>query len=997
MVIHLGGFRAVSEPPVLNPQQEPVAQAPRAKDEMALTAQRQQLDQRLHMLSRHPQPGSLQHQLLQTLERQWRFQRTVHQDWLNNTPYAQQRRSELRNLAGGARVQNQYGLSFAAARQDAKSQSHQLRIGNQSDSDYQRDNPSAQFLKCCRELYTRKGGNPSTPVLFVNHEDVARRILCQIPSRHLMSGSIPGDLQKHCKELAPGVLALEMRSGKALERGKELCYTFGGTPSAFQVMRGLSPANISRGPRRVDNRPVLEQLRGTPDNNVCDRLRRLPPNHAMAPLANIAANMIDDLLSQIEDSPRKNSLLQSPLLGNSLNALHKVADGMPLLTGDTLAFTNGYQALMEELQVCLTTVKPYGEAEFREAASAIVADGLSPTLPAPQTYLMSSGMGAMAQGMELLDVLTAQPMMKPAVCPILGTTPMYYELENLQHDTGNNPEDLDAGAIFATLNHSLPGGAGLHQAGWGVDAVISATENHLSEHLSNPNQSDPMVLMLDATVEKPGDMERLLSHFSPAIERGELRMVICKSYQKYANLGAAKVMAGGIALVSRDDETARNGLGLLADAEQKLNWAQNDESQLLTHMLRHRYGEFNLLEHATSNARHVSETYFNGKQGHAHFDAEEEHTPFTLYVEGNKHRFTFALGEMDRAMKFPRSAHLPTDMIGMRDSFGFNTTSLTDIPIGDSSGIRISFGHESHAELAERFFMPSLLMHKQGSSWSPRQACKLFKNMVDQSLQHYGIRAQGMSMSQKLTAIAQREQATINASDRLESSPEQLRQLLQEDGQRGTTLNKLASILIHQSQLIRKMTDPEECEGGPDREELDELLEGMIQAGLPGISSAASQSILALHRHFCLADMLSQDAELEQSGFNRLSEAARRLPGQSANAESLLAVPDDVFASAEEKEQQVLLDACFRPLDAQSKLLVIGKLLEEENLGKAEACIDLYESQLDNPAMLSPNTLYSNSGRSNQPQQISARQRESLHASLMKHRLALDEDPMETD
>ncbi|MFP8966786.1 hypothetical protein ACKC9G_09440 [Pokkaliibacter sp. CJK22405] len=961
------------------------------KDDLALIKKQGQLTARLETLGsqvQQPESLNLEQSLHQSLERQWRHDRGVQQDWLMTSSFAKKRRNDLLSISGGHRAAGQYGLSIASAQALKREINRNMKISNSADSDYQRDAPSQGFLQRCKDIYLAKGGKPDTPVLFVNSGYGAARILTQMSSRYLDKGSLESHLSKHLQELQPGLFALTFDSERALKEATSLSYTNGSTPSSYTAMSRLYPARgkIIDNPK-VDNLKLISAIRGTPGDSVIERLRDMPPDHALAAMSNTAASLIESLLDVLAKKGVDVEEKHNPLLREGLEGLHNIADILPSLTHDSTKFTNGYQALMEELQICIAAADPYDLGDFRKAASKMLAaDKLPPSIPRPKMHLMTSGMGSLSMAHDLAAIMTGNPNVEKAYTRRHGETPVYFEVNHIRE--ANNIRSKDADTLFATLNHSLPGGTGQHQQGWNVDSVIAATDKRLDQM----DRSDPpLVLILDATVEKRGDMEKLMSHFARDIEKGDLRMVICKSYQKYANLCSAKVMAGGIAIVSKEGKTLDKAQDHLRNIEKQIGWINNDEVPLLVHMLNNREQEFQLLDHAVANTNFVADTFFNGQNGHATLDSFERHVPFSLHREGKErnHRFDFHLGEKDDHVNYQRTGHLPKDTIRGRDSFAFANTTTVNIPMGNhEKGTRLSYGHESQAELTERFYMPSLLMHEQGSRWSPRQGAQLVQQLVDNALR--GVKVPPTAtLAQKLQAIYQREIPPMPDEVRLNGSAEQQRHWRERDGNFSKTLCEVASVLIHQSEQIRRSTDFKDCSGGPDRDVLDNLLEQVIQSGMPGISFAGRANILALQTHFCLADMQNPDSPEAARATQRLVSAAQRFPNMPMNASYLRDIPDKIFENATDREKAQMLRTFFTPLDSKSRLGMIDYLIDYKQLKKAEACIEYYEHNLSDAPLEAANYLPGYGKPGTGPRPMTDAQVERLRGDLMRQRLDL--------
>ncbi len=973
------------------------ASTPRSQDDLARSARKHVLDSRL---------TGLQQALQREAHRQWRYDRTVNQDWGQPANYAGKRREELAAIPGGANIAAQFGLTFARNAIPAGTFIHELELKHSIENDYLRDVPSRDFLDKCRALYRHRQPYTSHDVVFVNSRHSAEMIL------HHLRDQLPGVnhqhyLQQHLLKLRPGVYALQLDTpltGKA----EPLIHTYGARPSVYSVMAksGASFNSVPTDPA-VDNRKLLAAFLQPPGQSITDRLHAIPDNQGMAGLAHTAGTLVNQLLVQLDERAMERHR-HNPLLANGLRVLHGIADSLPSLSHDNVAFCNAYQALMEELHVCLSAVRPYGLKDFRQAAAPLAAAHRLPaSVPTPEVHLVSSGMGALSLGFELAELITGNGNVEEASTRRHGKTPVYYEVEKLrlQRQSGTKPAD----ALYAALGHSLPDKPG--QPGWDVGAVIDAVDKRLSkskpkrglqgafkamkQHLGHSKKSDkPLVLILDATLERRDDMDRLVARFATDIAANKLRIIACKSYQKYANLCSGKVMAGGIALISADDEAAHKGREHLAKVEQDLNWIDNGETQLMTHMLKARDHEFELLERATDNGNFVAQRFFHGRHGHTRLDLASSQLPFAaVQLPAERGRFPLHLADGEKVFRPDCEVHLDTSLVRARDSFGFPTTTRAIIPANEGQRyLRFAFGQESRAELTERFYMLSRML-RADTKWSCAQASTLTQQLLNEGLRDAGVPSHPpLSMAQKLNSVGHAELQPLDDKARLQADdPASLRRQSRPDS--NLTLNRIASVVMHLGGLITGMTEPARWQRGPDRDLLDTLLGQLIQSGMPGVSRTGRAAILELQAFLCKGDMQSADVEQQMRGLQTLAESCLRLPGALRSGDYLLSIPDATFAAAPHTVQEQAIEALFTTRDSQSRVQLIESMVDDFQFCKAGACLDRFEQLLDRRAPLVAESLHSavQGQQSDRPEAMNPRQLTDLREHLIKQRLALVE------
>ncbi|MFP8968295.1 hypothetical protein ACKC9G_17065 [Pokkaliibacter sp. CJK22405] len=912
------------------------------------------LEQRLDQLRQAGTTGNLHFGLLQHFDSQMRHDRMTSADWLKNSPYAEQRRQELKETPGGGHLSKQYGLSIAESHQEAQdSHNRTLRLGNAGQSGYTRFDEVGGMHQQARARWEEMGGSPRDSLLFINTPHGAAWLTDQIHQQRPELRDKP--ITAH--QLFPGLVAMRCRDIKDVIIGEPILGKSGTRPSPYAVMAAGAGPYKPRGMADVDTQHQLSQLMGMRGSSCVEKLRSLPPDHGHAALSNTAASLLEDLAHVLNATGFPEPMRRDPILANGLAAMHAIADTLPTLHGDSQKFANGVQVLAEELHVCLGACRPYSLQHLHQAASAILCPERLPVNALPPTMrLASSGMGAISQALDVARTMTSVPGISHARNAEGDATPVYFEMSHI-------PDNPKTNTLLATLNQSLPGGEGRHKAGWGVQDVISAAERGLKER---PNAQEPLVMVLDATMETRHDMATLVDHFKDRIASGELKMLVCKSYQKFSNLGTAKVMAGGVGLIGRDDDLSREADHKLGLNEHMQGLMNNPESQLLTHMLRNRHSEFDLLDRATANASFVKEHCFNGQNGHQAAHGHDAHLPFIIVKSekfGAKQQMDVQLNSTppetywslpDKITeKFPAMQHLASKMVESRSSFGFHGTTFSGVDgVNDEHmHLRISLGQHTQQELMEMFYLPSKLMNPEGSQWGVQQAGQHVNELVNDALREHPMPpGPPANLAQRLIHIARAEQHRPSDSERLHAGVDQLKHQRGRDGG-GMTLNKIASVALHLSEFISNNSFPlTEQNFGPDRAALDSLLHGLIHSGMPGVSEPVRQSVLNLQSMLRLSDMKHGDPMDSDAAFTTWLNEMDRLPTTKVGELSNIAshIPEQVYEMAGPAMQERLLNRLTLNQPLHDQLDAIQTLLNHHDQPlMAEQLLSRIEQKLD--------------------------------------------------
>ncbi|MFP8966781.1 hypothetical protein ACKC9G_09415 [Pokkaliibacter sp. CJK22405] len=893
-----------------------------------LEALEQKLEQLKQMQQRQQLPmqsGSLEHAIRLHLAHKSGYERMVNADWLS-TPFVQRRKEEYKSIPGGEDVSAQYGLSMAQANNNL--QHRQMKVNTEADAIYNRATDHHGMNRQLMMLLHARGGNPREPHVFVNSQAMVNKLTQRLgPQLHQPLQSA---------ELNPGVFAVRCESIDIARKASRLITVLGGRPSVYQMM-----ANRNGPPRDRVSLPGtdvhqvfghLKGLNGKP--SVADQLRNLPENHGHAAVCNAAAKMIDELTSTMEAKGLQNQRRRDPILQRGLQGVHMAAMQMTTLHGDSAKLFSAFQILAEEMQVCLTQCKPYGLQDFRKAGSAMLAgDKLAPSALPPTMFLTTSGMGALSNAVEIAGSLTAGKTLEERGVAVLTNgegekSPVYYEMNFLK-------PKVEPRALYATLNQSQPGREGLHKHNWGVEDVISG----LCHHLDNKTSPEPTILVLDATVERKDDMDKLVHSMKADIESGQLKIIVNKSYQKYTNLGTGKVMAGGTGIISNDDALGWEITNRLADHEQGLNWIKNPETQLLTHMLKCRDQELALIERGSDNARFVKENFFHGKDGHVEFLGHDDHLPFATFLSEQGQGNHLMHIDLISGPGFPHAAdtsdepfsaldHLSENRIGSRASFGFSMTTFS--PLGNMDNeteMRLCMGQETQAELTEIFYMPSRLLTPEGSLWDANRAEALINELVRDALKQHPMPPgqERASLAQKLEHIARAEQPRVTDEQRM-NDPLKTKQLIGQDGG-AYTIHKVASVMVHLAEFINKHISPEDfpCQA-PGRGQIDHLLKSMLNSGMPGISMPARMSILELQSRLRLSDM-HFDGDNMIDHFHAWMNDLERYPNTPIRMQSPLDLPPHLFDYLGTEDRSRLTKQLFNGTDLSSRIQFVSRIL----------------------------------------------------------------------
>lgn len=428
-----------------------------------------------------------------------------------------------------------------------------------------------------------------------------------------------------------------------------------------------------------------------------------------------------DVAEPIAIKLRKERLTRDPLLANALKQLEAIAAAMPDMAGDTPRFTRLFDLMSDELHIVLSQLKPYSrdsyvDEEKKRVATRIPSLGSYAEGVEVSPHMVSSGMDALTTGMVAAHKAVGTPL------SLVDNQANYFETPELLNHA-SLPKDPKGRVIVASLNPSTP---------TNPPATFQTVIDDVKGRLSGA-PTEKFALVLDITIERETedgatDADNLFKvpEIKKAIEEGRLLITMCKSYQKYPGLGTGKVMAGTTITVGKTDAFAQ-GDAFLDEADAGLDFMENDESQLMTHMLATTGGqELELEKRASDNAALLAgmgqSAIAQGKliqNAGLPFLVTNVKTPALQTASGR------SPGMQDILLKMG---------VEKRDSFGFQNSSCLDI----GNGIRINPGQESPSEMTEKFHAVSRLCLDPAAEQERQQRdYKAAMAIFDQQMQAY--------------------------------------------------------------------------------------------------------------------------------------------------------------------------------------------------------------------------------------------------------------------
>ncbi len=931
----------------------------------------------------------------QYLRRKWLYERTLPTDIGEKMSFGESRRTQLSAYAGGEVVAHQYGINIAENEALDEHFAYKLHLGGEFNSLYHRQLPSDEYYAQCNNLYQAQGGHADDNVMFFNGEASAKRFLSCCP-QDMVEGHVQQHLATHGKELFPGIYAVKFThqpSPSAADESDEsdgsesqpetfnspaLFYHLGARPSVCQVIRAIHKNDKAYS---FSPRSCLTQLKGlasSDPHSAGASLRQIPPTHPCYELAITATNLVDGLVNHLLTHPQllaaqtdsgsplavgRQTLPFNPdILADSLNTLAAVTQAMPGLTHDSISFADCYRTIAEELGVITTLCKPYSAQDFKQVTRELTIARLGPSWRdgvdlQPETFLFSSGMHALTIALENASQNDAEQALTFMTDRSgKAKTPIYFETGELVKLASG--KFIAGSAVYATLNHSMPLP---NMPNWSVDNLIPGLQQQIKQHADS---TKPLTLILDATIEKRDDLAQIATAFTEDIAKNNLRILLCKSYQKYSNLGLTKVMSGSVTLLAAATEENDKIRTALSDQESALGWADNDDSQLLIHLLKHADSEFMLLDKAAENAKFVKDTLFNGKNGLREASGWQPGLPFIVLTSSTEESHSFSMDEdaVDKAYTLSHDRLLSNANVRIRGSFAFLESTQSsyedekqEVGEGENRSImRLCFGMESKAELVERFYMASRLMASPQKSWSCRDAAQEIDHILQESGLFSNVNAP-LTLQQKITIVANHQRKALSLQDKGSLLQQHLStQIQQQTGE--FVINKLLSVINQLSFLVidEASYSAEIPPGKKDKIVLAELVDAFTKNDLPGVSPKSREELLRLNQYLALDDIKRGGAQGIREGIDRILTIADKMTsGMRLHFTTLGMLPDAVFQQQTPAIQQQLLEKLFIPLDTQTKMLLIDDLLKAGALHIAQACLDKLEALLQHEGQMS--------------------------------------------
>jgi hypothetical protein len=694
------------------------------------------------------------------LASRWMNDRTSAFEHIGSSSYAQRRRQQMHAIPGAGYLARQYGLqtvrNVPSVIDDGRPQTVAtpgLTMEHDHSATYQRDVPAQQLQQQCMEFYRHKGHTcPNTYVLFVNSQTNATRLLAKLKENEQKSLSRMAHLKLAFKSarttpkivpLESGLVAIEFKNERDIEPAGDLVNLLGCRPSifkadklAYQAWHAIPPSSTKPNTNKPgktlqqlltedpqDNRPALQDLLDNQIPQVISALRQWPDDHAMQSVADGVASLLGGLKQSVGDKIDRPDVRYDALIANAVESLAATARILPTLSKDATLCFSAYAALIEELNLLLAAIRPYDAGDFKLAAADMFQARYGPALERlriapPETYLLSSGMEAISMGVDVARKLTGTK--RTQLLSNAKPSPDYFETPQLCSKGYWNDADR---IRMAPLNSSSPRrmDAADSYNKWNADKLLNETIAWLDA--GKMSKDDPGVLVLDATIEKKegdsrSELNRVLDRLGPYINDGKLKLVLCKSYQKYASLGSAKIMAGGITILAKDDEKTRAGAQSMEAAEKDLDWMSNDESQLLTHIMKHAQdNELSSLDAAAKNAAFADRLCFrNVRENERGKIRREDGLPFLLV--------NTPIVRQGMAMM--------SHQVELRDSFGFLGTSMLKI---GSNLIRLTAGRESREEIVEKLYGVGWLVENDHGRPNPAAALEKIARIAIDALQ----------------------------------------------------------------------------------------------------------------------------------------------------------------------------------------------------------------------------------------------------------------------
>jgi hypothetical protein len=655
--------------------------------------------------------NTLSNEIYHRLNNLWLFDRSAAFDQIGTETYSELRRTQLASITGAGHIAALYGFRTAQTLSPSEDRLG-LRIEHPDASAYHRSASHESFRERCLSLYSKVSNKVSDEnVVFVHSHSAVARI------HTLLLGKDWNKSYIRAIEIIPGLVAIEFHNPDLAAWVNGKIPYLGVVPSAYEIIKYTKTEAQPTLNYDLENEKTLSELEAKVLSTSFAKYADKDVNTASWAILQSASSLIKNLAPSLRGISTLNLFKKDETTFSALAALSHCLDAMPTLISDSSRLFACYQTIIEEINVILSMHKPYYDYNFKEASSRALDVrsggflGRSVGLQS-ETFLLSSGMDAITTGMMIARDLSGATRPGFLADSEQNQLPDYWETVSI-----NNEIELDVGEfVLATvLNPSLPMKSEAEGASkqWTASEVVSGVRQKLSS--STYDTDHPLVLILDTTVEIPvesgkSDLSDVLLALEEPINTGILKMVLCKSYQKYPSLGTGKIMAGGISLIAKSDDKTTQALEDLRAYEAEVDWMKNDESQLMTHFLMNgSHNDLHMIGAAAENADFVSKVCFrdrgNGKYG---FDRYQKNLPFG--VIDNADRNFKVKGKLDESVISLKS--LIEKEAEERWSFGILGTSSLFITDAE---LRLTFDQERREELLEKFYGVGWLCRAEAS------------------------------------------------------------------------------------------------------------------------------------------------------------------------------------------------------------------------------------------------------------------------------------------
>ncbi|WP_156484967.1 hypothetical protein [Erwinia sp. ErVv1] len=872
-------------------------------------------------------PGALSLDLYKHLVTQHRYEKAATADLLGSQPWKRMRCAQLQSTPGGEVAAAQYGLGFAHDDSGGKAPFSKLDLAHEMNGYYQRMAPSGDTTLLCEHLYKRRYPQAKQQDQhFVNSEFMADKILKEFHARGHNHGPIKAE------QVAPGIVAIGCTSNKDWQAIDILIDKFGARPSAYQVARHAAVPQGKPSPQisdpRVQNLQMIRALGSSDPQGTLSQLRQVPDILSTATLAHADADMILTLLHTLTVPHLAQRHQHNPLVAQGLQGIRHIADSMPALATDSTRFGNAHRALMEELQVVLSAVRPYAPGAFKSFASHRIRESLSQQqaakLAPPEAFLLSSGMQALTEGIDTATMATGGRL-----APLMNgskSSQFYYEAQEYA-DSFDTPPDSDPhdAAFYTSLSDSFVPHSSQPEHSWALNDIIEGIGQQIE---ARKNKNAPLNVVIDTTIEKGGEMKALMDKFAPALADNQLRLLLCKSHQKFANLGASKVLGGSIILVGAKTPENESAQADFRRYEASQNWFGNDESQLLTHLTGAAIkSEPEMLKTAIDNANFVVKHCFNGENGHTRFAGHRPDKPFAMFdsfTHQPDERLPKLLirGDSDETLTLNSVDMVDGNLIRARGSFGFTESNMGGIgtlPGYDGKMMRLSFGQENKPELIERFWMLSREMQLDRPPFTAQAARDLANKLVNDALTpEQQQKLLHKPLSERLRQVGKNEATPLSDSQRNTAGVSELR--ANAAVSHGYTLNKVASIVGYLNFLLSSRDVMTEMADSDDRQALHDLILGLTESGMPGVSRTGQEQAVMLQCQLSLEDMWNSEPEMRRFGANNLVATLEKSHLSRSVGIVDESLPNQAWQELSQAHKDRLMNAIFSRLDVNSQL-----------------------------------------------------------------------------